>query len=66
MPRTIETIKLRKTTLNLYDGDLDRLSILYPDLDPSVALRRLLHSILEAADRAAQGDRVAVNLKLEI
>lgn len=66
MPRTIETIKLKKHTLNLYEGDLERLMVMYPDLDPSVALRRLLHSILEAADRAAQGDRVAVNLKLEI
>ena len=49
---------LQKVTVNLYEGDLERLGDLYPKLDKSVALRELVRSHIERVEAAVPAPRV--------
>lgn len=42
MPRTIEHDGLHKHTMNFYRGDFEKLAAFYPDLEPSVVVRRVI------------------------
>ena len=45
MARTVETEPLRKHTLHLYDGDFDKLGVLYADAGgASVVIRRIIRA----------------------
>lgn len=44
MARTIETEPLKKHTLFLYEGDMERLASFFPELPPSVVLRRVVRN----------------------
>lgn len=50
MPRTVETEKLEKHVLRLYEGDFVRLASYYPELGPSVAVRRIIRAQLNNLD----------------
>lgn len=41
--------KLSKHTLNLYDGDFERLQDLYPDIGASVIIRKLVRERINKA-----------------
>lgn len=47
MARSNETEDLKKHTLHLYAGDFDKLASFYPDLGPSVALRRIVRKHIQ-------------------
>lgn len=47
MARSNETEELKKHTLHLYAGDFDKLASFYPDLGPSVAVRRIIRKHLK-------------------
>lgn len=49
---------LRKHTLNLYEGDLDKLAALHPDLDKSVVVRELVRSHIERAEQEAPAQKM--------
>lgn len=51
---------LQKHTLNLRAGDFEALGELFPDLGPSVALRKIISSLIDKHHRAAAG-----NIKLD-
>lgn len=44
MPRTVEQEPLEKHVLRLYAGDFDKLAGFFPELGPSVAVRRIVRS----------------------
>ena len=46
MARTLETEPLQKHTLFLYEGDFAKLGTYFPDLGPSVAVRRIIRQHL--------------------
>ncbi len=46
MARTVETEKLTKHTIWLYEGDFAKLASFFPDLGSGVALRRVLRAQL--------------------
>lgn len=50
MPRTIEEEKLIRHHVRLYEGDLERLREVYPDMSPTVAIRRLIRAHLDKRD----------------
>lgn len=41
---------MRKHTLNLFDGDFDRLQRLYPDIGAAAIIRRLIRNHLEKTE----------------
>lgn len=47
MARTLETEPLQKHTLFLYEGDFAKLGSYFPELGPSVAVRRIIRKHLE-------------------
>lgn len=47
MARTIETEPLKKHTLFLYEGDMERLASFFPELPASVVLRRVVRKHIE-------------------
>ena len=55
---------LQKVTLNLFEGDLERLQALYPDVGGGPIIRRLVRSFIEQIERGAEGfnPKVEVNL----
>lgn len=44
---------LQKHTLNLYEGDFDKITALFPDMQPSVVVRELVRSTIERHEAAA-------------
>jgi hypothetical protein len=42
MVKNLDGEELQKHTLNLFRGDFDRLRDFYPELDPSIVIRKLL------------------------
>lgn len=51
---------LQKHTLNLRSGDFERLGELFPDLGPSVALRKIISSLIDRHHKSVAG-----NIKLD-
>lgn len=47
MVRTIELEPLQKHTLSFYKGDFDKMGEFYPELGPSVAIRRIIRTHLK-------------------
>lgn len=47
MVRTVEHEPLQKHTLSFYQGDFEKLGAFYPDLGPSVAVRRIIRAHLK-------------------
>lgn len=47
MTRTIEYEPLQKHTMSFYLGDFDKMGAFYPDLGPSVAIRRIIRAHLK-------------------
>lgn len=47
MVRTVEYEPLQKHTLSFYQGDFDKMAAFYPDLGPSVAIRRIIRAHLK-------------------
>lgn len=47
MARTLETEPLQKHTLFLYEGDFAKLGSFFPELGPSVAVRRIVREQLK-------------------
>jgi hypothetical protein len=48
-----EHLDLQKHTLNLYKGDLDELRTLFPNAEPTVIVRDLVHAAV-VAERSKQ------------
>lgn len=47
MARTIEHEPLQKHTLSFYQGDFEKVGAFYPDIGPSVAVRRIIRAHLK-------------------
>lgn len=47
------TVPLKKVTVNLYAGDLERLEELFPLLDKSTALREVLRGFIKKIEEEA-------------
>ena len=64
MPKPSE-IPLRKHTLNLFEGELDELAALFPDLHKSVVVRHIVHDTIERHKAAApKADIKNIEVKL--
>lgn len=49
MPKPKSDEELQKHTLNLYQGDMDELRRLFPGVEPSIIIRKLVRSCIENA-----------------
>ncbi len=56
--------KLKKHTVNLFEGDLERLEDLYPNVDKGVALRQILRAHIKQIDARVQ--RVPLDLEVDL
>jgi hypothetical protein len=54
--------KLRKHTLNLRDGDYERLQALWPDVGAAVIIRRIISSFLDREENNRSSSNIEVNL----
>ena len=62
MPRTIEHEPLQKHTLNLYEGDLERLASFYPELGATVVVRRVVRAHIRQLESGLS--QLPVNLEV--
>ena len=51
MVRTVEHEPLQKHTLSFYQGDFEKIGVFYPDLGPSVAVRRIIRAHLKKLEQ---------------
>lgn len=55
---------LRKHTLNLYDGDLEELAVLFPDLPKTEVVRELVRSTIDRHKAAAPKPNLTEQVKI--
>lgn len=53
--------ELKKHTLNLREGDMEKLELLFPQLRPSVILRKIVSRFVDNAMSAAESTSLPVN-----
>jgi hypothetical protein len=61
MPAKSE-IPLQKKTLNLYEGQYDKLAAMYPSTDPAKSIRDILQAHIEAFERLNPTPKVEVKI----
>ena len=55
---------MRKHTLNLFDGDFDRLQRMYPDIGAAAIIRRLIRKHLESVEPKMDISKIAEALNV--
>ena len=55
---------MRKHTLNLFDGDFDRLQRMYPDIGAAAVIRRLIRKHLESVEPKTDISRIKETLNV--
>jgi hypothetical protein len=63
MPK--RTSELHKHTLNLYEGDMERMCLAYPDIGGSAAIRTIIHNHLEKVESQVEKPTVLPSIDLE-
>lgn len=63
MPKK-STEELQKHTLNLYAGDLEKLRTLFPDQEPTVLVRELIHNTIKTIENSAESPNLNIEVKI--
>jgi hypothetical protein len=61
MPRSDD---LQKHTLNLFEGDYEKLQSYYPDVGAGPIIRRVVRSFLEQIEKEGVGNDINVEVKI--
>lgn len=62
MPKNEE--ELHKHTLNLFEGDYDKIASLYPDVGAAVVIRKIIRDFINRVEKAAEGHAPSVEIDL--
>ncbi len=65
MPKRSEQ-SLTKHTLNLYEGDYERVQDLYPDIGAAVIIRKVLRQFIEGIEAQAPATAEIPNMEIKI
>jgi hypothetical protein len=55
---------LRKHTLNLFAGDVEKIQNFFPEIGASVIIRKIVHEFVERVEAEVEGTKVSVKVTL--